>query len=112
MVKINEVGTAARARLVPRGAGAEGYRLRAPIREAIASLDGEQLLELEPEPAETLRHVKLVSRRAAKEVGKDIQYGETEEGTLLVWLAEPTKQRRGRRRKLEPDPTNMAAQAM
>ncbi len=112
MVKINEVGTAARARLVPRGTGAEAYRLRAPIREAIASLDGEQLLELEADAGESARHIKLMARRAAKEVGRDIQYGETEEGTLLVWLAEPTKQRRGRRRKLEPDPTNMAAHAM
>jgi len=110
MVKINEVGTAARARLVPRGAGAEGYRLRAPIREAIAKLEGEQLLELEADAGESLRHVKLVSRRAAKEVGKDIQYGDTEQGTLLVWLAQPTT-RRTRRRKVEPDPGNMGAQA-
>jgi hypothetical protein len=29
--------------------------------------------------------------RAAKEVGKGIKSGETQEGTLLVWLAEPSK---------------------
>ena len=97
MVKIREAGADARARLVRKGSSTKAYELRAPIREAITNLRGEEAIELTPDADETLRQVKVVARRAAKEVGRDIQYGETEEKTLLVWLAEPTRRRRRRR---------------
>ena len=97
MAGINRVGPDARSRLVRRGPGAKGFELRAPIREAIAALRGQETFELVPDPGESMRNVKLVARRAGKEVGKDIQYGETREDTLLVWLAEPTRRRRRRR---------------
>jgi hypothetical protein len=77
--------------------GTKAYQLRAPIREAIAALKGEEPIELVPEPGETMRHVKVVARRSAKEAGREIEYGETREDTLLVWLAEPTRRRRRRR---------------
>ena len=97
MVRISEAAADARARLMPKGPGARAYQLRAPIREAIAALRGEEAIELTPEPGETLRQVKVVVRRAAKEAGQEIQYGETRDDTLLVWLAEPTRRRRRRR---------------
>src|SRR5918999_2824106 len=97
MVTIRRAAADARARLLPKGPGARTYQLRAPIREAIAALRGEEAIELTPEPGETLRQVKVVVRRAAKEAGQEIQYGETRDDTLLVWLAEPTRRRRRRR---------------
>ena len=97
MVKISEASPDARSRLVRKGPGTEAYQLRAPIREAITKLRGEDAIELTPDADETLRQVKLVARRAARDVGREIQYGETEENTLLVWLAEPTRRRRRRR---------------
>jgi hypothetical protein len=97
MVTISQAGPDARSRLVRQGAGSKAYQLRAPIREAIAALRGEETIELVPDSGESMRHVKLVARRAGQDVGRDIQYGETREDTLLVWLAEPTRRRRRRR---------------
>jgi hypothetical protein len=96
MVRISQAGPDARSRLVRRGPGAKGYELRAPIREAIAALRDQETIELAPDPGESMRRVKLVAGRAGKEAGRDIQYGETREDTLLVWLAEPTRRRRRR----------------
>ena len=96
MVRISEAGPEARGRVIPGGPGSRAYQLRAAIREAIAQLQGEQMLELEADSGETLRRLKVMTRRAAKEVGKDVQYGETEQDTLLVWLAAPTRRRRRR----------------
>lgn len=107
-MRVKTVGPEARLRLIPRTGVSEAYRLRAPIREAIAALKGEDTIELEREKHETLRQVKVVARRAAKEVGLEIQYGETEEDTLLVWLAQPRRRRQGR--TVEPAPDNLAAQ--
>jgi len=79
---------------------APAYAAQAPYREAIANLGTDRALELEPDEGETLRKLKLLVRRAAKEVGRAVQYGESDEGTLLVWLAGPTTRpgkRRGRR---------------
>jgi hypothetical protein len=97
MVRVSAVGPEARSRVIPRGAAGQAYQLRAPIREAITKLRGEEAVELTPDADETLRQVKVIARRAAKDVGREIQYGETEENTLLVWLAEPTRRRRRRR---------------
>ena len=93
-MRVKTVGQEARERLV---SGGKGYQERQPYREAITSLSGDQLVELEPEPGETLRQMRVRVRRAAKEVGREVQYGETREGTLLVWLAEEVRRRRRRR---------------
>jgi hypothetical protein len=94
VAKISTVGPEARGRLLNIG---KGYQDRAPYRDAIASLDNGQILELEPDEGETMRRVKLIARRAANEAGKEIQYGETEQGSLLLWIAEPKQLRRRRR---------------
>ena len=70
---------------------------RAPYREAIANLTTERMIELEPDEGETLRRLKVAVTRAAKEVNRAVGYGESESGTLLVWLE--TKPRKVRRRK-------------
>ena len=70
---------------------------RAPIREAIANLTAERMIELEPDEGESLRKIKLAVNRAAKEVNRAVAHGESESGTLLVWLE--SRPRRTRRRK-------------
>jgi hypothetical protein len=60
---------------------------RAPYREAIAALANDRALELTPADGESLRKLKVNVSRAAKEVGREIKYGETDEGTLVVWPA-------------------------
>ena len=96
MPRITTVGPEARARLVRAGAG-KGYQDRQPYRDAIAGLTADAMIELEPEGGETMRQVKARLQRAAKEVGREIRSGETQQGTLLVWLAEPTRRRPRRR---------------
>ncbi len=87
MPRISEVGRAARARLKSTGRP----NPRAPYIEALATLEGDQTLEITPDEGETLRQIRGSLTRAAKEVGKGIRSGETQEGTLLVWLADPSK---------------------
>jgi len=112
MAKISQVGPEARARVIPKGPGSKAYQLRTPIREAITALGPEDTFELEPDAGETLRQLKVMTRRAGKEAGRAIEYGESEQGSLLVWLAEPTQRRRRRGRTAEPEPENLAAQVM
>jgi len=57
---------------------------RAPLREAIANLTAERMIELEPDEGERLRKLKLTVNRAAKEVNRAVGYGESDSGTLLV----------------------------
>jgi hypothetical protein len=83
--------TDARNRLKGR---TSGYDDRAPYREAIAKLSGDRILELEPDASETIRRLKHDVTRAAKEVNRAIGYGESREGTLLVWLDSPKTRRR------------------
>ncbi len=71
---------------------------RAPLREAIANLPAERMIELEPDEGETLFRLKLAVTRAAKEVNRAVRHGESESGTLLVWLEEKPRQRRRRKR--------------
>ncbi len=103
MPTIRSVGPDAMGRLARKSKGDEEL---VPYREAIANLEGDAVLEVEPD-GETMRAIKLRVSRASKQVSKGVRYGETREGSLLVWLAEPSRRRR---RKLEPDPANMAAQ--
>jgi hypothetical protein len=95
MAKISTVGPEAKERLQQTS---KGYQERAPYREALTGMVGDQMFELEPESGETLRKLKVVIRRAAGEAGRDIQYGETDQGTLLIWIAEPTQPKRRRTR--------------
>jgi hypothetical protein len=105
MPTIRPAAADARARL-KQGVG-QGYLNREPYRRALQGLSGDQLLELEPDEGESLRKIRVNLARAAKEVGKEVRSGETQEGTLLVWLAEGPRRRRQR---VTPDPANMAAQ--
>ena len=93
MPTIQVRGLEARSRLRTKGSDD-----RAPYREAIANLAGDQVLELIPEDGESLRKLKTLTSRAANEVGQGVKYGETEDGSLLVWLVSPTTtgKRRGR----------------
>ena len=105
MATIRQAGREARRRLVTRGQAQLG-----PYLEAIAGLMDEQVIELELDAGETMRLVKNRVTRASKQLGKQIQSGETRDGTLLVWAGERAPRRR-RRRRPEPDPANLAAQA-
>ena len=94
MPRITTVDLDARNRLAKR---APAYDARAPYREAIANLKSDRALELQPDEGETIRQLKLVVNRAAKEAGRDVKYGETDEGSLVVWVdSPPTGKRRGR----------------
>src|SRR4051794_4143905 len=84
------------ARLRLRGR-APGHDARAPYRDAIANLSSGRMPELEPDAGETIRKLKLLVNRAAKEVNRQVAYGETDAGTLVVWLEE-TKRRIRRHR--------------
>ena len=105
MATIRHAGPDARRRLATGGQAQLG-----PYLEAIAGLSGEQVIEVEPDEGETLRLVKTRVTNAAKQLGKQVKYGDTREGTLLVWPEEQAPRRR-RRRQAEPDPANLAAQA-
>ena len=100
MPRFTQIGPEARSRLI---SGGKGYQERAPFREAVANLSGDGMVEIEPEQGERLQAIRVRLRRAAKEVGRQVQVGETQEGTLLVWLAEETSRRRGRRRRATTD---------
>ncbi len=69
---------------------------RALYRDAIATLSGGRDLSTGPRRGESLRTLKRLTNRAAKEIRRDVKHGETQEGTLLVWLARPIR-RRGER---------------
>src|SRR6266567_5014264 len=103
MPQITTVGLEARDRLVKR---THGYDDRAPYRQAIANLTDDRALELQPDEGETLRKLKLNVARAAKEANRQVAYGESETGSLLVWLEEPKKPDVG------GEPVNQQAQEM
>jgi len=56
---------------------------------ALGSLDPGQSLEICPEEGETIRGIKLRARQAARATGLTIDLGETEAGTVVIWLKEP-----------------------
>jgi hypothetical protein len=98
MPRIAVVDIEARSRLTKR---TKGFDARAPFREAITNLDGDSQFEVVPDDGETLRGLRLNLARAAKEANRDVVYGETDEGTLIVWLRDKPKQKRGPRKQRE-----------
>jgi hypothetical protein len=79
----------------------KGFQQRQVYRDNLLKLSDGKPLDVRPEGDETIRKIKVNLRRAANELGISVQYGETKEGTLLVWSA-PRKDpsgRRGRPRK-------------
>jgi hypothetical protein len=82
----------AKARLI---ATTKGYQQRQVYRDNLGKLSEGQVWEVEPESGETLRKLKVNVRRAANELNMNIRYGETREGTLLIWSEAPRE--RGRR---------------
>src|SRR6266487_6229400 len=93
MPRITTVDLEARNRLIKR---APGYEVRAAYRQAITNLTNDRALELEPDEGESLRKLKLNVARASKEANRQVSYGESDTGTLLVWLEEARKTRRRR----------------
>jgi hypothetical protein len=94
-----EVGPEARQRLMKTS---KGYQQRQTFRENLSKLGEGRLLELEPQDGESLRKLKVNIRRAANELNMNVDYGETPEGTLVVWSeAGRERRRRGPRRRSE-----------
>jgi hypothetical protein len=93
MPVFHEVGPEARQRLISTS---KGFQQRQVYRDMLSQLGDGREVEVEPEAGETIRKIKVNVRRAANEVGANVAYGETQEGTLLVWKEAP-RERRGRR---------------
>ena len=93
-----EVGPEARQQVLRTS---KGYQQRQIYRDNLSKLGEGQVWEVQPESDETLRKLKVNVRRAANELGINVAYGDTAEGTLLVWLEAPREmgRRRGRPRK-------------
>jgi hypothetical protein len=98
MAQIREVDASAKQRVKQR---TKGFQERLPFRLAVANLTNEKAIELAPDHGESLRKLKLNLARAAKEVGRNISYGETGENTIVAWLSDgdaAPKRRRARRK--------------
>ncbi len=104
-VKIRQLGSDARDRLVRKGTAAAW---RQPYVEAIQGLSGEQVIELELEEGETLRQIRMRLSWASRELGKDIRVGETLDGTLLAWLGQPAGARRRRTKRIQGSRPDLA----
>jgi hypothetical protein len=65
----------------------------------LGTLADGRTLEVRPDEGESLRKIKVNLRRSSHELGIDVTYGETEEGTVLVWKEEPQRVRRPRQRR-------------
>lgn len=83
----------AKQRVLSTGKGSQQRQI---YRENLTKLSEGKVLEIQPEGEETLRKLKVNVRRAANELNIPVSYGETSEGTLLVW-SEPQQERGGRR---------------
>lgn len=88
MPRFIEATADAMSRLVNVGTG---YRYRQAYRDAIGGLKPGATIEITPEGDEGVRRLKVNVTRAATEVQATIAYGETTDGTLLVWLKEEKK---------------------
>jgi hypothetical protein len=72
----------------------------------LSQVGGGKTFEVRPDQGEGMRKLKVNISRAAKELGlEDIQYGETEDGVLLVWSedGQTRRARRGRPRRVTPE---------
>jgi hypothetical protein len=97
--QIRKVDSSAKHRLKKQ---TKGFQEREPYRQAIQSLSGDRMIEIEPDAGETVRKIRLNLARAAKEVNIAIGYGETDENTVLAWLEQGNgRRRRGRRARAE-----------
>jgi hypothetical protein len=94
-----EVDSEARGRLARTS---KGYQERQVYREHLNQLGDDRLWEIQPDQDNSLRRIKVNVRRAGNELDLPLGYGETTEGTLLVWREEvsvqptPWQQRRAR----------------
>ena len=95
MPVFKEVGPEARQRLVK--GRSKGYQQRQVYRDMLSQLGDGKQYEIQPEAGETIRTIKVNVRRAANELSMDIVYGETADGTLLVWRQDSRRRRRQRR---------------
>lgn len=75
------------------GKTASGFNYRQPFREALENLRPGVTLELSPNDGENIRKLKTNITWAAHEVNVKVSYGETTDGTLLVWLKEERKRK-------------------
>ena len=101
MANIREVDVSAKQRVKQR---TKGYQEREPFRTAVQNLTADKAIELSPESGESLRKLKLNLARAAKEVGRNIAYGETTDDMIVAWLQEgDTGQKRRRARKKDAE---------
>jgi hypothetical protein len=96
--QFREAGPEAKQRLLQTS---KGFQHRQIYRDALSQLVEGKYWEIQPEGSETLRKLKVNVRRAANELSMNVKYGETGEGTLLVWTeaAREKTGRRGRPRK-------------
>ena len=94
MPVFKEVGPEARQRLKRTN---KGYPDRQVYRDVLSQLGDGKDIEVQPEAGETIRRIKVNVRRAANELSMDIVYGETADGTLLVWRQDSRRRRRQRR---------------
>ena len=101
MAQFRKVDVAAKQRVKQR---TKGYQEREPFRQAIADLTADSAIEVTPDSGESLRKLKLNLARAAKEVSRNIAYGETGDNAILAWLDEGnTGQKRRRARRKDAD---------
>src|SRR3954452_12975782 len=94
-----EVGPEAKQRLQQMTKGDQSRRV---YRDMVAQLEAGKHVEVQPDEGESLRKIKVNVRRAGNELGVNVTYGETQEGTLLVWSEAPAIRpgRRGRPKKV------------
>jgi hypothetical protein len=93
-----EAGPDAKNRLLQTS---KGFQQRQIYRDNLAKLGPNDMWEVAPEGEETIRKLKVNIRRAANELSMNVRYGETTDGTLLVWVDNQRERtgRRGRPRK-------------
>ena len=98
MPVFREAGADAKLRLLQTS---KGFLQRQIYRDNLGKLGEGKYWDIAPEGDETIRKLKVNVRRAANELGMTVRYGETMQGTLLVWgeVARERSGRRGRPRK-------------
>lgn len=67
-------------------------------RSALMQLNESQMLEVSPDEGESMRTLKMRVSSTSREMGREMKYGETEDGKLLVWVHPSTSVSRRKRR--------------